>query len=348
MQKSFNAVMSQTASSLRLADRIVRYADLVPCTTAFIDARTPGSDAKENFTIIGPGVAENPDQHVHIREPHGFNIGGARQPPRCVNSQHFHETAEVFFVHSGRWAFRTGETAGDGEVVLEPGDTISIPIHVFRGFENVGDETGFLYAVLGGDDPGRVVWAPDVLERAKGHGLVLLESGRLIDTLQGPVPLGDDPVVEPAPKAVLDRIVRHIDTPALEAVVVRNGASTPAVATLAEGVVETVVIGVENPAEGAAKAPLGWPHGFVCRRVRLSPGAASPPARRREPEVLFVHTGELTLTVDGEQTRLTAGDTVTIPIGAVRSLGSTSGADLFVTRGGDAPLPAEFLDDVAA
>ena len=34
-------------------DRIVRYGELVPCKTAFIDAHTPGSDQKENFTIIG-------------------------------------------------------------------------------------------------------------------------------------------------------------------------------------------------------------------------------------------------------------------------------------------------------
>ena len=35
---------------------IVRYGELVPCKTAFIDAHTPGSDRKENFTIIGGGV----------------------------------------------------------------------------------------------------------------------------------------------------------------------------------------------------------------------------------------------------------------------------------------------------
>ncbi len=60
--------------------RLVRYADLRPCTNAFVDTRTPGSDRKENFTIVGPGVSENPNQHVHIPEPHGFNIGAARQP----------------------------------------------------------------------------------------------------------------------------------------------------------------------------------------------------------------------------------------------------------------------------
>ncbi|MDP6881851.1 MAG: cupin domain-containing protein, partial [Alteromonas macleodii] len=63
-----------------LSERLVRYEELIPCRNAFIDTRSPGSDQKENFTIIGPGVAENPDQHVHIAIPHGFNIGGARQP----------------------------------------------------------------------------------------------------------------------------------------------------------------------------------------------------------------------------------------------------------------------------
>ena len=42
-----------TISSLE--DRIVRYGDLKPCRTAFIDAHTPGSDQKENFTVIGGG-----------------------------------------------------------------------------------------------------------------------------------------------------------------------------------------------------------------------------------------------------------------------------------------------------
>ena len=37
--------------------QIVRYGELKPCKTAFIDAHTPGSNQKENFTIIGGGVS---------------------------------------------------------------------------------------------------------------------------------------------------------------------------------------------------------------------------------------------------------------------------------------------------
>src|SRR5215203_7434426 len=91
--------------------RIVRYGELRPCKTAFIDAHTPGSNQKENFTIIGGGVSESPDQHVHIKETPGFNIGAAGQPPKCRNSLHVHRTAEVFFVLKGPGAFSGGAGA---------------------------------------------------------------------------------------------------------------------------------------------------------------------------------------------------------------------------------------------
>ncbi|WP_299293079.1 cupin domain-containing protein [uncultured Tateyamaria sp.] len=166
--------------------RIVRYGDLMPCKTAFIDAHTPGSDQKENFTIIGGGVSESPDQHVHIGIPHGFNIGAAGQPPKCRNSLHSHRTAEVFFVLSGRWRFFWGRWGDAGEVVLEEGDIINIPTGIFRGFENIGTDYGMIMAILGGDDAGGgVIWAPQVIEDATAHGLVLGDNGSLYDTKQG-------------------------------------------------------------------------------------------------------------------------------------------------------------------
>ncbi|KUF10821.1 cupin domain-containing protein [Pseudoponticoccus marisrubri] len=169
-----------------MEQRIVRYGELIPCKTAFIDAHTPGSDQKENFTIIGGGVSESPDQHVHITIPHGFNIGAAGQPPRVRNSLHDHNTAEVFFVLSGRWRFFWGRWGTAGEVTLEPGDIFNIPTGIFRGFENIGTEYGMIMAILGGDDAGGGVnWAPQVIEDAADHGLVLAETGKLYDTKKG-------------------------------------------------------------------------------------------------------------------------------------------------------------------
>lgn len=340
---------AQPAATWTAADmerRIVRYRDLRPCTTAFIDTRTPGSDRKENFTIIGPGVAENPDQHVHISEPHGFNIGGARQPPHCTNSQHSHETAEVFVVFSGTWKFTAGVNRDDAWVVLEPGDTISIPVHVFRGFENVGTDTGFLFAVLGGDDPGRVTWAPDVIEKARAHGLVLLESGRLIDTMRGEtVPSGAEPVrpLTPGEMARFKRVTQgDFDRCIVRGPNLRPASGSP---LAAPGVAECPVIGIANPAEAMPQAPLGWEHGFQVRRLDLEGGAATHRHRRREVEVLFVTEGRLRIDCDGGSTEIGPGDTMTVPKGAIRAY-AAAGRDrtrLFVVRGGDLPSAPEFL-----
>ena len=172
-------------NELNINNRLVRYGELIPCKTAFIDTHTPGSDQKENFTIIGSGVSENPEQHVHISIPHGFNIGGAGQPPKCNNSLHSHRTAEVFFVLSGRWRFFWGRYGNAGEVILEKGDIFNIPTGIFRGFENIGETYGMLMAILGGDDAGGgVIWAPEVLSEAKKHGLILSEKGKIYDTLK--------------------------------------------------------------------------------------------------------------------------------------------------------------------
>lgn len=199
-----------------MENRIVRYGDLQPCKTAFIDAHTPGSDQKENFTIIGGGVSESPDQHVHIALPHGFNIGAAGQPPKCRNSLHSHRTAEVFFVLSGRWRFFWGRRGDAGEVVLEQGDIFNIPTGIFRGFENIGNDYGMIMAILGGDDAGGgVIWAPQVIEDARAHGLILSEEGKLYDSKKGqtlpdgvkPMPLLSDDELKTYPEPVSGDVV---------------------------------------------------------------------------------------------------------------------------------------------
>ena len=209
--------------------QIVHYAELVPCRTAFIDAHTPGSDQKENFTIIGGGVSESADQHVHIKDTPGFNIGAAGQPPNCRNSLHTHRTAEVFFVLSGRWRFFWGRWGDAGEVILEPGDIFNIPTGMFRSFENIGTDYGMIMAVLGGNDAGGgVLWAPQVIEDARAHGLILGENGKLYDSKKGealpdnltamPV-MADDKLAlmaEPSVAEVVPRwVARYLDLLAL-------------------------------------------------------------------------------------------------------------------------------------
>lgn len=333
------------STSDRLRARLIRYAELRPCRNAFIDSRTPGSERKENFTIIGPGVAENPDQHVHLGLPHGFNIGGARQPPHCVNSQHSHETAEVFIVLTGTWVFRSGDRAQDGEVRMTEGDVVSLPVHMFRGFENVGEDTGFLFAVLGGDDPGRVTWAPYVFDAARRYGLILLESGRLIDTTIGQaVPEGARPM-PPTTDADVARLKRY-SSDELRACVIAETEMTAApgsaLAARAEGrVTETPIVGAASDAEGVPAARMAWAHGFHLRRISLAPAASIPAHARAEEEVLLMYRGTLRVECDGETIELAAGDVLSVPTGAVRRFSNPTGApaSVYVVRGGDRPAP---------
>lgn len=298
-----------------LEARIVRHGDMKPCLNAFIDTRTPGSSEKENFTIVGPGVSENPDQHVHIAEPHGFNIGGARQPPGCTNSQHSHDTAEVFVVHSGKWRFDFGEHGDDAQVHAGPGDVVSFPTRAFRGFRNVGDEVGFLWSVLGGDDPGRVTWAPKVFEMAREYGLVLLENGALVDTAAGQTPpFGVAPMQPTSADAVA--ALRRMTAQDEDEVLVRAPANP------VDG--ETLLIG-----PGGALPPAD---GFSLWRLDLSDAATSTNAPDRA-EVVFVHQGVLTVSTPDAAVTLSPGDTMTVPRGLVRSYASKVPTSAFIVRG---------------
>ncbi len=346
--------MQTTNTSLNtdaMQSRLVRYADLQACRTAFIDTRTPGSTEKENFTIIGPGVSESPDQHVHIREKHGFNIGGARQPFGCVNSQHSHDTAEVFIVHTGHWRLHFGPNKEDGSLDLAPGDVASVPIHMFRGFSKLDQGKGFLWMPLGQDDPGKVTWAPAVFKAAEDHGLKLAKGGKLIDTTAGTYQLQE---VELEAPPTQDNLA-HLKTPALDKLqqcVVRASEmrSNPDSPLAGEGVEETGIIVPQVTADGFPTGPIQgwWPHDFNLRQLSLQTGAYVPMHARKEVEVLFVQSGmiEISWLNDGaeESLFLGAGDTLSMPIGVQHSFRNTSSSPvvLFVVRGTESPQMPTF------
>jgi len=204
--------------------RLVRRSEMVPCKSAFIDAHTPGSHLKDNFSIIGPGVTENKEQFINIREPHGFNIGAAGQPPYIKNSLHSHFTAEVFLIQEGTFDIYWGLHA-ENHTILTEGDVVSIPTNCFRGFENIGDKYGFLFAILGGDDTGGVEWAPQVFEDAEDHGLVLLEDYGVWDTNKCPIPKGATQVRPMSPEKAAT--YKNYSTDEMELRICRSGALKP-------------------------------------------------------------------------------------------------------------------------
>ncbi|NOC45635.1 MULTISPECIES: cupin [unclassified Ruegeria] len=282
-----------------IPSRIVRYGELQPCKTAFIDAHTPGSDQKENFTIIGGGVSESPDQHVHITDKIGFNIGAAGQPPKCRNSLHSHTTAEVFFVAKGRWRFFWGRYGTAGEFIAEEGDIFNIPTGIFRGFENVGQDYGMIMSILGGDDAGGgVTWAPQVIEDAQAHGLMLGDNGVLYDSKLGqelphnvrPMPVLTEEQLKSYPEVPIEDVVgryvaRYWDLMALSA-------NKPA-----------KVIG-EN---ALIKDKPGFEVDFLGRG-----SAVTQPIAAEKPVVLMPASGHWRVSIDGYETTISVGDTALV------------------------------------
>jgi mannose-6-phosphate isomerase-like protein (cupin superfamily) len=304
--------------------RIVRYGELKPCKTAFIDAHTPGSDQKENFTIIGGGVSESPDQHVHIKDTPGFNIGAAGQPPKCRNSLHSHRTAEVFFVLKGRWRFFWGRWGKAGEVTLEEGDIINIPTGIFRGFENIGTDYGMIMAILGGDDAGGgVIWAPQVIEDAKAHGLMLGKNGKLYDSKKGQsLPEG----VPPMPLLTEEELKGFPEPSTLE-VVPHHVARYLDMMALADRQPANVI----GPSAMLKDRP-GFEVEFITRG-----SVPETPYFTDRHEVLMVMRGHWRLGFAGGEKVLAPGDTCAVPPRQSRSLSPsmTGEASLFRVRNTD-------------
>ena len=172
-----------------MIERIAKFNELIPSTLPFVEGRLEGHKERKNYSIVGPGVAEDSEQSIKISKAHGYNLGAVSANPKNGSGLHSHTTAEVFLIYSGKWKFYWG-VDGKNEIILGKGDIISMPTNMFRGFENAGDEEGLIFVVLGNDDPGIITWIPKVLINAKETGLALLDDNSLIDLKKNEIPTG--------------------------------------------------------------------------------------------------------------------------------------------------------------
>jgi quercetin dioxygenase-like cupin family protein len=151
---------------------------------AFLDQRLPGYQ-REIINIVGSGVTENMAESTlapKIKLPaHGFAVVYIRAPKGGAAALHRHATEEVFISVKGQWGVFWLEGDTERQIILDCGDAVNVPIGVFRGFRNVGDEPdSLLIALVGGPDPGKVDWHPTVVEEARKTGLSVDDDGNLI------------------------------------------------------------------------------------------------------------------------------------------------------------------------
>ena len=215
---------------------------------------------------------------------------------------------------------------GEQKLQIGPGTIFSAPTWVFRGFENIGNDNGWLYVVLGGDDTGGIIWAPHVLRAAAETGLYLRSDYTIVNGTEG-VPPEDlvqplDPAqlvsvdhysdLELAGHAVSQEDLRWSDQALLSNVVAGHaGAMAP-------------VIGHGMTEDRHHRSPITSAHGFSVEWLRLPSGSSTGLHRHQQNQVVIAIDGSWEIAVNRNEhtlrSRPASGSVVSINSGAWRDL----------------------------
>lgn len=343
-----------------LSSRLIRFSDWVPCKAAFIDCKTPGSDQKDNYSFVGPGVSQSSDQFVNVSTAHGFQLGAAGMPKGVSNSLHLHFTAEVFINFGGEFQLRWGPNGDQGNYISTDGDVISVPTWIFRGFTNIGPDDGILYTALGRDDTGGIIWGPQVLKDAEGYGLYLTRENKLFDsTTVDTLPPAEN-VISPLSQEHLDSLDRFTEEEFRTRVIKkedRKYSETPFLCSvLPEGGAKLALIIGYGLSEDRRQAPsIHEPHSFCAAWLTAAKDEGILRHKVDVAETLTVKSGTWEITLnDGEEefsTTLSTRDALSIPENVWRTFkcvdtGEEPNADLFIVTAGDSRVEIDWHPDV--
>ncbi|MFT4064091.1 hypothetical protein [Paraburkholderia sp.] len=319
--------------------RLIRRSEMIPCKIAFIDCKMKGSDLKENYSLIGPGVTQSADQVVNLREPHGFSLGVAAMPPGVVNNLHVHYTAEVFMIFKGKWLFRWGANGDEGTVIGEPGDVLSVPTWIFRGFSNVGDDDGWIFSALGGDETGGLIWHPSILEQAAQHGLYLTKESVLVDTAAGAPKPDADALLEPIDTATAESL-RHYSPDEMRKRLVKVDDRRWSSRALLDSVLPghhsemAPVIGFGMTQDRDQEPAVANPHGFSIEWLRIAAGEQVGRYMLDVKQVLIVFEGTAEIALNDEDKEVTIKverqELFSAPANTWRSIRATGEASLLI------------------
>ena len=336
-----------------LSERYIPFSSLRYSTEAFIDYCIPECTPKHNYALIGPGVSQNPNQPVSLREPHGFQVGGVVIPHGKINTPHMHFTCEVFICARGDWRVQWGFNPLPGEAV---------PTWLYRGFTNIGVDDGFLFTVLGGDSTGGILWGPSTLAAAARAGVVLTEGFRMVDRNRGGSlqpgerllqPMTEDEIAALRVWSVEEmsrRLVRFADLQWSRHGLLDSG--LPGC-----GAQLAAAIGLGMAEDRDLQAPVANAHGVSVEWLRVPAGGRVSRHRLKEKQVLIAKAGEIDVEVEttagpvshplrgGES----AWDTFSLPADCWRTLRNTGAgaALLLVMTAGDQRKRIEWDESVA-
>ncbi|MBR1219272.1 cupin domain-containing protein [Bradyrhizobium sp. U87765 SZCCT0131] len=153
---------SRMISRDEMLARVFRFDELPSSDLAFIDAAIPGH-TRTLLGALGRGTAEEDLKHK-VEKAENYHIDFIRAAPGNGAALHSHDTEETFICLTGRWRVSWGTDGGES-VELDYLDGICCPPGVMRAFENLDDRPALLLSILGGRDPGNVVWSEAIQSR---------------------------------------------------------------------------------------------------------------------------------------------------------------------------------------
>ena len=86
-----------------MLERVALWQDLKPNPLMFVDTRLPEHE-RDLYSVIGPGVSEDPDTEPAITDAQDFNIAYIGAEPGKGAALHSHPTVEVFIPVTGTGA----------------------------------------------------------------------------------------------------------------------------------------------------------------------------------------------------------------------------------------------------
>ena len=324
--------------------RLIRRSDMVAEKVAFIDCKMPGSERKENYSLIGPGVTQSSTQIVNIKEPHGFSLGVAAMPPGTVNNLHIHYTAEVFMVHKGQWEFRWGFGDTAGTVKAGPGAVVSMPTWIFRGFSNVGDTDGWIFTALGGDDTGGIIWHPSIMEKAAEYGLYLTRDNMMVDTGTGAAKPDGAQLMRTISKEEVAALRTYAPAEIAGRIVAaeeRAYSARSLVDACLPGHKSAMapVIGYGMTEDADAAARIGNAHGFSIEWLKVAAGQSVSRHRLGEKQVAIVYAGSARFLLNeeaGVRVEAAEGECFSVPRDVWRAVeAGPDGAEMLLITAGD-------------
>lgn len=308
-----------------MTERIARFNELTPSTLPFVEGRIEGHKERKNYSIVGPGVAEDSQQSVKISKPHGYNLGAVSANPKNGSGLHSHTTAEVFLIYSGNWRFYWGAD-GRNEIILSKGDIISMPTNMFRGFENAGDEEGLIFVVLGNDDPGIITWVPNVLIKAKETGLALLDDNSLVDLKESKIP-PNRKLLEPITNEMLQKFDNY-QINEIEKFICRFKNQTNHEIDLKNGIKLIQIIG-SNFSDNKYDHLINHNTGFNLSILKAKKGLIEDLIFDK-PTILFSQKGTWKVKIEKDEFNINSKDTFSLPLNTKVSISIDNNEECFL------------------